>query len=85
MADTTTGGMTAHEHHHKFWSGVKEKAAESMAHICRDSAPCTRKEAVELLADALKHGRYVEAAEAILAASEWVHATDEVKYMEEKE
>lgn len=85
MADTTTGGMTAHEYHHKFWAGVKKEAADTLARVCREAPPCTRNEVVELLAHALKCGDCTQAAEACIAASTWAHADNEITYKTNKE
>lgn len=78
--------MTSEEtnHHSAFWAKVKDHAGRTESRVCNEPEPMTKAEVIELLAYAIRCGNPKEKAEAIVAASEWMHACNELKYKEEK-
>lgn len=80
MPDMTT----EYSHHLEYWRKVKRCAADTLARICDEPCPTTKAEVVCLLAHVLECGCHKAKAEAIVAASEWAHACNEIVYKEEQ-
>lgn len=76
---------TESEHHIAYWHGVKVDAAETIARVCREPVPTTETEVHDLVAHALESGNADQCAEVLIAASEWAHACNELKYKEGRE
>ena len=84
----TDMGMYEKDHvefHMEYWRGVREEAAETLARICYCTIPETNAEVAELLACVFESGGSAVCAQAVMAASAWVHADNEVTYKKRQE
>lgn len=56
---------------HSHWASEKEKAAMNLANLTHKHQPQTEDDVKTILAHAMKHGTYEEAAQAVVEAAEW--------------